>query len=123
VNALTRYGATLYLSNFDPRRERGRRTVAAFGFTRADARSVSLVDSRGRRYEAKLSRRWETAERRPGDLAGTGGELRSRLERLPRRAGVRSFIASLDVPPEPGDTGLRLVVELENGKVLRTGAR
>jgi hypothetical protein len=122
INALTRYGAALYLSNFDPRRERGRRTVAVFGFTRSDTRAITLVDRRGRRYGARLSRPWTTVVRRDAALAGIDGELRRRLERLPRRVRVRSYIASLDVPPEPGDAGLRLVVELKGGKVLRTGA-
>lgn len=121
INALERYGAALYLSNFDPRREHGRRTVAAFGFTRSDARAIALVDGRGRRYAAKLSRPWTTAVRRKRDLAGIGGDLRQRLERLPERVRVRSYIASLDVPPEPGEAGLRLVVELKGGKVLRSG--
>jgi hypothetical protein len=121
INALTRYGAALYLSNFDPRRERGRRTVAAFGFTRSDATALTIVDRRGRRYRARLSRPWTTARRSDAALAGIDGELRRRLERLPRSIRVRSYIASLDVPPEPGDTGLRLVVELEGGRVLRTG--
>jgi hypothetical protein len=122
VNALTRYGAALYLSNFNPRRERGRRAVAAFGFTRADARAVTLIDRRGRRYEARLSRPWTTAVRRDGALAGIDGDLRRRPERLPRRVRVRSWIASLDVPPEPLEAGLGLRVELENGKFLRSGA-
>lgn len=122
VNALTRYGASLNLSNFNPRRERGRRSVAVFGFTRADARAVTIIDSRGRRYDANLSRPWETAARGRGDLNGLDGELRRRLEMLPRRLAVRSYITSLDVPPEPGDRGVRLLVELDDGRVLRTGS-
>jgi hypothetical protein len=110
VNAVTRYGAALYLSNFNPRRERGPRTVAAFGFARADATGVTIVDQRGRRYEARLSRPWTTVTRRPGDLAGVGGALRRRLERLPKSVRVRSYIASLDVPPEPLERGLRVLV-------------
>jgi hypothetical protein len=122
VNALTRYGAALYLSNFDPRRERGRRSIAAFGFTRADTRRVTVIDRRGHRYAATLSRPWTTAVRRRGALAGIDGGLRRRLERLPRTVRVRSFITSLDIPPEPGEAGLGLVVQLNSGRVLRTGS-
>jgi hypothetical protein len=121
VNALTRYGAAGYISNFNPSRERGRRSVAVFGFTRADARSIALVDRRGRRYEARLTRPWGRAVRRDGDLAGLDGDLRRRLERLPKRMAVRSWITSLDVPPEPSDCGLRLEVKLSDGHVLRAG--
>jgi hypothetical protein len=104
-----------------PVRERGRRTVAVFGFTRADTRALTLLDRRGRRYRAKLSRPRTTAARRAGDLAGVDGGLRERLERLPRRMRVRSWIASLDIPPEPLDAGLGLVVKLKSGKTLRIG--
>jgi hypothetical protein len=123
VNALTRYGAALYVSNFNPRRERGRRSVALFGFARGGARAIAFVDRRGRRYEARLSRPWTTVGRRPGDLAGLDGELLRRLERLPRRVRARSFIASADVPPVPLDAGLRMVVELSDGRILRSGPR
>lgn len=121
INALTRYGAALYLSNFHPRRERGQRTVAVFGFTRAETTAITIVDKRGRRYGARLSPPWTRLVRRDAHLAGITGGLRRRLERLPRSMGVRSYIASLDVPPEPGDAGLRLAVNLKGGKVLRTG--
>ena len=123
VNALERYGAALYLSNFNPRRERGKRSVAAFGFARADARALSVVDSRGRRYEARLSRPWTTVVRRRGDLDGVTGHLRERLTRLPHRMPIRSWIASLDVPPEPLDRGLALTVRLADGDVLRIDGR
>ena len=122
VNALTRYGAALFPSNFNPSRERGRRSVAIFGFTRADAQAVTIVDRGGRRYTTNLSRPWGTATRRAGDLVGLDGNLRRRLARLPRRMGVRSYITSLDVPPEPGDAGLRLEVTLNDGTVMRTDA-
>lgn len=121
VNALTRYGATLYISNFNPRRERGRRSVAAFGFTRTDARSIAVVDRRGRRYRAQLTRPWGSAVRRRGDLAGLDRALRRRLERRPQRMAIRSWITSLDVPPEPLNCGLRLEVALNDGRVLRNG--
>jgi hypothetical protein len=121
VNAVTRYGAAVYVSNFNPRRERGRRSVAVFGFARADARSIALVDRRGRRFRAQLTQPWGQAVRRHGDLAGLDGGLRQRLEQLPRRAALRSWIASLDVPPEPTDCGLRLEVALADGRVLQNG--
>lgn len=121
VNALTRYGAALYVSDFNPRRERGRRSVALFGFARAGVGAIAIVDRRGRRYQARLSRPWTTVVRRADDLVGLDGALRRRLERLPRSVRVRSFIASADVPPEPLDAGLKMVVKLENGRVLRSG--
>jgi hypothetical protein len=121
VNALTRYGAALYISNFNPRRERGRRSVAVFGFTRADARSITLTDRRGRRYRAHLTRPRGSAVRDHGDLDGLDGGLRRRLARLPQRLTVRSWITSLDVPPEPTNCGLRLEVALNDGRALRSG--
>lgn len=35
-----------------------RRSVVVFGFTRADTEAVTIVDHRGRRYDANLSRPW-----------------------------------------------------------------
>jgi hypothetical protein len=121
VNALRRYGAAVYISNPNPRRERGRRSVAVFGFTRADARAITVVDRRGRRYRARITRPWGSAVRQQRDLAGIDGELRRRLERLPSRQTVRSWITSLDLPPKPTDCGLRLEVTLNDGRTLRNG--
>jgi hypothetical protein len=124
VNGLSRFGAAVYFSNPNPRRERGRRSVAAFGFARADAIAVALVDQAGRRFRADLSRPWATAVRRPGDLAGVRGPLRRRLAALPRRIRLRSYVASLSLPPDPDrGRGLRLEVRLRDGTVLRTAGR
>jgi hypothetical protein len=118
VNAVVRFGAAPYLSNPNPRRERGPGAIAVFGFTRADAASVTTIDQRGQRWQAKLSSSWTIARRRGGDLAGTG-ELRRRLSRLPRSARVRSFLVSLAVPPRPDEgKGLRMQVRLRDGRVL-----
>jgi hypothetical protein len=121
VNALTRYGAAVYISNFNPRRERGRRSVAVFGFTRADTRSLAVIDRRGRRYPAQMTRPWGSAVRQPRDLVDLDGGLQQRLDRLPHRLSVRSWITSLDVPPEPTNCGLRLEVRLNDGRLLRSG--
>jgi hypothetical protein len=118
VNALVRFGAAPYLSNTNPRRERGPGTIAVFGFTRADAKSIVVINQRGRRWTARLSAPWTTLRRPAGDLAGTG-DLGRRLAHLPRSAPVRSFLTSLAVPPRPDEgRGLRLQVRLRGGRVL-----
>jgi hypothetical protein len=124
VNALARYGAAVYFSNPNPRREREARSTAVFGLARADASAVTIVNQRGRRFEAKLSPPWATAVRRQGDLAGTRDGLRRRLERLPQRMRLRSYITSISLPPRPtAGGGLRLEVRLRDGTRLRTTAR
>jgi hypothetical protein len=123
INGLHRYGAAVYFSNPNPRRERGPRSMAVFGFTPADAVEVALVNQFGRRSEAKLSDPWATVARQPGDLEGLDGELLDRLAPLPQRMRIRSFITSIRLPPRPTDgKGLTLEVRLERGEVLRTRA-
>ena len=123
INGLHRYGAAVYFSSPNPRRERGPRSMAVFGFTRAHAAEVALVNQFGRRSEAKLSDPWATVARQPGDLEGLDGELLDRLAPLPQRMRIRSFITSIRLPPRPTDgEGLTLEVRLEGGEVLRTRA-
>jgi hypothetical protein len=123
VNALSRYGAAVYLSNPNPRRERGRGRMAVFGLTRADAQAVTIIDQRGRRFPARLSAPWASAERSRGDLKGLPAGLRSRLAELPQRMRLRPYITSIALPPRPDEgKGLRLEVHLRDGRVLRTGA-
>jgi hypothetical protein len=123
VNALDRYGAAVYLSDPNPLRERGPRNMAVFGLARADATAVTIINQKGGRSDASLSRPWATAVRRLGDLAGIHGGLRQRLELLPRRMRLRSYITSIRLPPRPTDgRGLRLEVRLSDGTLLRTAA-
>jgi hypothetical protein len=124
INSLHRYGAALYFSNPNPRRERGPRSMAVFGYTPATAGEITLVNQLGRRYEAKLSSPWAVLARERRDLTGLDGALLERLRRLPRRMRIRSFITSIRLPPRPtSGRGLTLEVRLRGGRLLRTDAR
>jgi hypothetical protein len=62
------------VSNFNPRRERGRRSVVAFGFTRADARQITITDRRRAASLLNAARpRAVGGRRRVAGDGGTGG--------------------------------------------------
>jgi hypothetical protein len=121
IRSLQTYGVAAYASESEPPGggvKRGSYTV--LGHARADAREVTVIDQRGRRWQAELSPTWTTARRLPGDLHGIRGPLRMRLERLPQTAPLRSFLVAIPAPPGPSDgDGLRLQVTLADGQVLR----
>jgi hypothetical protein len=120
IVAFERHGLAAYPSDTDPLGG-GKRpgSYVVRGFTGADARAITLIDQRGRRWHAQLSPVWTTISRTPGDTADLRGRFRDRFAGLPRQAEVRSFVVAVATPPGPshGD-GVRLEVRLADGTTL-----
>ena len=121
INALGRHGVAAYASESDPPGGGARRgSYTVLGHVRAGARNVTVIDQRGRRWEAELSKVWTTARRIPRDLAGIKGPLRKSLQDVPQTAALRAFLVAIPTPPGPsqGD-GLRIEVRLADGRTLQ----
>jgi hypothetical protein len=74
-----------------------RRTYPVYGFVRAQALALTVIDRAGRRWRAKLSPAFTTI-RRPG-----------------RAIRVKAFLAAVPGPPQSPRRGLELETKLSNG--------
>jgi hypothetical protein len=97
------------------RPDRARSWYALYGLTRGDARSLVFESRDGRTVRARLSRVWMVARWSPRELRSyIDRKARREAARLPRRIGVRLYLA----PAPPGTGVLKPRVTLRDGRVL-----
>lgn len=88
---------------------------ALYGLARGDARSLGFESRDGRIISAQLSRVWTIARWSRSELrAYVGCKARRQAARLPRRIGVRLYLAV--APPGAGTLQPRLT--LRDGRLL-----
>jgi hypothetical protein len=113
IEPLARGGLRQDVSTNRP--DRARSHYALYGLTRGDARSLVFESPDGRIVRARLSPVWTVARWSRRELRSyVGRKARREAARLPRRIGVRLYLA---VAP-PGTGVLEPSVTLRDGRVL-----
>jgi hypothetical protein len=113
VEPLARGGLRQELSTDRP--DRAGSSYALYGLTRGDGRSLVFEARNGRIIRAQLSRAWTIARWDKRELRSyVGRKARRRAARLPRRIGVRLYLAV--APPGIGTAQPRLT--LDDGRIL-----
>ena len=113
VEPLARGGLRQEASTDRP--DRARSSYALYGLARGDARSLEFESRDGRIISAQLSRVWTIARWNRSELrAYVGRKARRQAARLPRRIGVRLYLAV--APPGTGTLQPRLT--LRDGRIL-----
>jgi hypothetical protein len=113
VEPLARGGLRQDVSTNRP--DRARSWYALYGLTRGDARSLAFESRDGRIVRARLSRVWTVARWSRRELRSyVDRKARRKAARLPRRIGVRLYLA----PAPPGIGLLEPRLKLRDGRVL-----
>jgi hypothetical protein len=113
VQPLARGGLRQDVSTNRP--DRARSSYALYGLTRGDARSLVFESRDGRIVRARLSPVWTVARWSRRELRSyVGRKARREAARLPRRIGVRLYVAAAP----PGIGALEPRVTLRDGRVL-----